>query len=58
MDILGLLLLAVALVVVVVVAVVGASLEVLLAAFYARILGAAVERRAKDKADLVAARWR
>jgi len=48
-DILGLLLLAVALVVVVVVAVVGGSLEVLLAAFYARILGAAVERRAKTK---------
>ena len=48
-DIFGLLLLAAALVVVLIVAVVGASLEVLLAAFYARIIGAAVERRAKTK---------
>jgi len=48
-DIFGLLLLAVALLAVLVVAVVGGSLEVLLAAFYARIIGAAAERRAKTK---------
>jgi hypothetical protein len=48
-DILGLLLFAVALAVVLVVAVVGGSVEVLLAAFYARIIGAAAERRERTK---------
>ena len=48
MDVFGLLLLAVALAVLVV-AVVGGSLEVLLAAFYARVIGAAAERRERTK---------
>jgi len=47
-DVFGLLLLAVALAVLVV-AVVGGSLEVLLAAFYARVIGAAAERRERTK---------
>jgi hypothetical protein len=48
-DVSGLLLLALALAVLLVVAVVGGSLEVLLAAFYARVLGAAAERRERTK---------
>jgi hypothetical protein len=48
-DVSGLLLLTAALAVLLVVAVVGGSLEVLLAGFYARVIGAASERRARTK---------
>jgi hypothetical protein len=48
-DISGLVLLAAALALLLVIAVVGGSLEVLLAAFYARIIGDAAERKARTK---------
>jgi len=48
-DVFGPLLLALALAALLVVAVVGGSIEVLLAALYARIIGAAAERRTRTK---------
>jgi hypothetical protein len=49
MDVSAVLLLGLALAVLLVVAVVGGSLEVLLAALYARVIGAVAERRARTK---------